>query len=452
MAFEGLASKLQETIKKLKGKGKLSEKDIKEAMREVKLALLEADVNYKVVKDFINKISEKCLGSEVMESLTPGQHVIKIVNDELTALMGSSESSINYVNNGITIIMLVGLQGAGKTTMAGKLALQIRKKNKKPLLVACDIYRPAAIKQLQVVGKQIDVPVFSMGDKVSPVDIAKASIEHAKTNGFNVVIVDTAGRLHIDEQLMDELKEIRKNTDPNEILLVVDSMTGQDAVNVSQSFNEQLDITGVILTKLDGDTRGGAALSIKAMSGKPIKFVGMGEKLNDLEVFYPDRMSSRILGMGDVLSLIEKAQAAIDEKQAKELGAKMMSQEFNLDDYLALMQQMKKLGPLNKILEMMPGLNTKELQGVDLSQGEKEMKRREALISSMTKAERKNPSLVSGSPSRKKRIAAGSGTTIQEINKFLKEFDMMKKLMKQTKNMQKGFGKKGLLGKLPFMS
>ncbi len=451
MAFEGLASKLQETIKKLKGKGKLTEKDIKEAMREVKLALLEADVNYKVVKDFINNVSEKCLGNEVMESLTPGQHVIKIVNDELTALMGSSESTINYINNGITVIMLLGLQGAGKTTMAGKLALQIRKKNKRPLLVACDIYRPAAIKQLQVVGKQIDVPVFTMGDKVNPVDIAKASLEHAKNNDNNVVIIDTAGRLHIDEELMDELKSVKRNINPSEIMLVVDSMTGQDAVNVAQSFNSQLDITGVILTKLDGDTRGGAALSIKAMSGKPIKFVGLGEKMNDLEVFYPERMASRILGMGDVLSLIEKAQAAIDEKEAKELSAKMMSQDFNLDDYLSMMAQMKKLGPLNKILEMIPGLNSKELQGVDLSQGEKEMKKREAIINSMTKKERKNPSLVSGSSSRKKRIALGSGTNIQDINKFLKEFEMMKKMMKQTKNMQKGF-KKGLFGKLPFMN
>jgi signal recognition particle subunit SRP54 len=451
MAFEGLASKLQETIKKLKGKGKLTEKDIKEAMREVKLALLEADVNYKVVKDFINNVGEKCLGNEVMESLTPGQHVIKIVNDELTALMGSSESTINYINNGITIIMLVGLQGAGKTTMAGKLALQIRKKNKRPLLVACDIYRPAAIKQLQVVGKQIDVPVFSMGDKVSPVDIARAALEHAKSNDNNVVIIDTAGRLHIDEELMDELKNVKTNINPNEIILVVDSMTGQDAVNVAQSFNSQLDISGVILTKLDGDTRGGAALSIKAMSGKPIKFVGVGEKMNDLEVFYPDRMSSRILGMGDVLSLIEKAQSAIDEKEAKELSAKMMSQDFNLDDYLSMMNQMKKLGPLNKIIEMIPGLNSKELKGVDLSQGEKEMKTRESIINSMTKKERKNPSLVSGSSSRKKRIALGSGTNIQDINKFLKEFEMMKKMMKQTKNMQKGF-KKGLLGKMPFMN
>lgn len=451
MAFEGLTSKLQETIKKLKGKGKLNEKDIKEAMREVKLALLEADVNYKVVKDFISSVNEKCLGKEVLESLTPGQQVIKIVNEELSSLMGSLESNINYLNNDITVIMLAGLQGAGKTTMAGKLALQVRKKNKKPLLVACDVYRPAAIKQLQVVGKQIDVPVFSMGDKVSPVDIAKGSIEYAKNNNLNVVIIDTAGRLHVDEELMNELKDIKLNVNPNEILLVVDSMTGQDAVNVSKSFNEALDISGVILTKLDGDTRGGAALSIKAMSGKPIKFIGVGEKMSDLEVFYPDRMASRILGMGDVLSLIEKAQAAIDEKEAKELGSKMLTQDFNLEDYLSLMSQMKKLGPLNKILEMIPGANSKELQNIDLSQGEKEMKRREAIITSMTKKERRNPSLVSGSSSRKKRISQGSGTTVQEVNKFLKEFEMMKKVMKQTKNMQKGF-KKGMFGKLPFMN
>ncbi|MFL0246969.1 signal recognition particle protein [Candidatus Clostridium stratigraminis] len=450
MAFEGLASKLQDTIKKLKGKGKLNEKDIKDAMREVKLALLEADVNYKVVKNFVNSISEKCLGNEVMESLTPGQQVIKIVNEELTTLMGSTESTIKYINNDITVIMLVGLQGAGKTTMAGKLSLQMRKSNKRPLLVACDIYRPAAIKQLQVVGKQIDVPVFTMGDNVSAVNIAKASIEYAKSNNNNVVIIDTAGRLHIDEELMLELKDVKASVNPSEILLVVDSMTGQDAVNVAQSFNEQLDISGVILTKLDGDTRGGAALSIKAMSGKPIKFVGLGEKMNDLEVFYPDRMASRILGMGDVLSLIEKAQAAIDEKSAKELSSKMFSQEFNLEDYLGLMSQMKKLGPINKLVEMIPGFNSKELQGVDLSQSEKELKRKEAIIHSMTIKERKNPSLVSSSPSRKKRIALGSGTNIQEINKFLKEFDMMKKLMKQTKNMQKGF-KKGMFGKLPFM-
>lgn len=451
MAFEGLASKLQDTIKKLKGKGKLSEKDIKEAMREVKLALLEADVNYKVVKQFINSVSEKCLGNEVLESLTPGQQVIKIVNDELTALMGNSESNIEFSSSGTTVIMLVGLQGAGKTTMAGKLALQLRKRNKKPLLVACDIYRPAAIKQLQVVGKQIDIPVFTMGDKVNPVDIAKASIEYAKNNGENVIIIDTAGRLHIDEELMNELSEVKAATKPDEILLVVDSMTGQDAVNVAESFNSKLDITGVVLTKLDGDTRGGAALSIKSMTGKPIKFVGMGEKMSDVEVFYPDRMASRILGMGDVLSLIEKAQAAIDEKEAKELGNRMMNQEMNFEDFLSMMNQMKKLGPLNKLIEMMPGANSKELQSVDWNQGEKELKKTEAIINSMTKHERQHPNVLSSSPSRKKRIAQGSGSTVQEVNKLLKQFEMMKKMTKQMKGMQKGM-KKGLFGKMPFMS
>ncbi|MBM7868957.1 signal recognition particle subunit SRP54 [Clostridium pascui] len=451
MAFEGLASKLQETLKKLKGKGKLTEKDIKEAMREVKLALLEADVNYKIVKDFVKKVSEKSMGNEVLESLTPGQQVIKIVNEELVELMGTTESQINFAQNNITVIMLVGLQGAGKTTLAGKLALQLKKKNKKPLLAACDIYRPAAIKQLQVVGKQIDIPVFSLGDKVSPIDISKAAIKHAKDNNLNVVIIDTAGRLHIDEELMKELQDVKEGVNPDEILLVVDAMTGQDAVNVAESFNSKLDVTGVVLTKLDGDTRGGAALSIKAITGKPIKFVGIGEKMNDFEVFHPDRMASRILGMGDVLTLIEKAQQAIDEKEAEKLGNRLMNQEFNLEDFQQAMQQMKNLGPLNKIVEMIPGINTKELQGVDLSQGEKELKKTEAIIGSMTIKERRNPSLVSGSSSRKKRIASGSGTTIQDINKLLKQFEEMKKMMKQMKGMQKGFmKKKGLFGKLPF--
>jgi len=359
MAFEGLGEKLQETFRKLKGKGKLSEKDIKEAMREVKLALLEADVNYKVVKQFISSVSSKCVGNEVLQSLTPGQQVIKIVNEELTNLMGGSESKLNYSSSGLTVIMLVGLQGAGKTTMCGKLALNLRKDNKKPLLVACDIYRPAAIKQLEVVGKQIEIPVFSMGDKVSPVEIAKNAIVHAKDNGNNVVIIDTAGRLHIDEELMQELKNIKENVKPSEILLVVDSMTGQDAVNVAESFNNDLDLSGVILTKLDGDTRGGAALSIKSIIDKPIKFAGIGEKMNDFEVFHPDRMASRILGMGDVLSLIEKAQEAINEKDAVDLGKRMLNQEFNFEDYLMAMEQMKKLGPLNKIMEMIPCMNSK---------------------------------------------------------------------------------------------
>ncbi|MGK0468471.1 signal recognition particle protein [Clostridium sp.] len=449
MAFEGLSSKLQDTMKKLKGKGKLSEKDIKDAMREVKLALFEADVNYKVVKDFVKNVSEKCLGNGVMQSLTPGQQVIKIVNDELTSLMGNSESKLEFSINGITVIMLVGLQGAGKTTMGGKLALSLKRKNKKPLLVACDVYRPAAIKQLQVVGKQIDVPVFTMGDKVNPVDIAKASLAFAKENGNNIIIIDTAGRLHIDENLMEELQNIKECMQPSETMLVVDSMTGQDAVNVAESFNSQLDITGVILTKLDGDTRGGAALSIKTITGKSIKFVGVGEKMSDLEVFYPDRMASRILGMGDVLSLIEKAQESINEDEAKELGNRMMSQEFNLDDFLASMQQIKKLGPLNKLVEMMPGANKKDLQGVDLSQSEKEMGKVEAIIRSMTVAEKKQPSLIKGSSSRKKRIANGSGTLVQQVNKLLKDFEMMKKMMKQAKGAQKP-GKKGMFGKMPF--
>lgn len=454
MAFEGLASKLQDTMKKLRGKGKLTEKDIKEAMREVKLALLEADVNYKVVKDFVKNVSAKCLGDEVMESLTPGQQVVKIVNDELTSLMGTSEKKIEFVNNGITVIMLVGLQGAGKTTMAGKLALNLRKsQNKKPLLAACDIYRPAAIKQLQVVGKSIDVPVFTMGDKNSPVDIAKASIEHAKSLGCNVIILDTAGRLHIDEALMGELVDVKAAVNPSEIMLVVDSMTGQDAVNVAESFNNNLDITGVILTKLDGDTRGGAALSIRSITEKPIKFIGVGEKMTDFEVFHPDRMASRILGMGDILSLIDKAQAALDEKKAEELGNKMLNQEFNLEDFLESMNQMKKLGPMNKLIEMIPGVNAKELKGVDFSQSEKQMSKMEAIIHSMTLKERRNPSLVSQSPSRKKRIANGSGCTIQEVNKILKDYDMMKKMMKQMKGMNGKMGKmgkKGLFPKLPF--
>ncbi|MDD5793298.1 signal recognition particle protein [Clostridium sp. HCP1S3_B4] len=449
MAFEGLADKLQNTFKKLKGKGKLNEKDIKEAMREVKLALLEADVNFKVVKKFISSVSEKCVGSEVLESLTPGQQVVKIVNDELTKLMGESEGKINYSSMGPTVIMLVGLQGAGKTTMCGKLALQLRKKNKKPLLVACDIYRPAAIKQLEVVGKQIDIPVFSMGDKLPAVEIAKSGIKHARDNGNNVVIVDTAGRLQIDEDLMQELKDLKEEINPNEILLVVDSMTGQDAVNVAQTFNDDLDVTGVILTKLDGDTRGGAALSIKSITSKPIKFIGVGEKMSDFEVFHPDRMASRILGMGDVLSLIEKAQEAIDEKEAKNLATKMMGNDINFEDYLTAMEQMKKLGPINKLMEMIPGVNSDMLKKIDMEKGEKELEKVKAIIYSMTIKERRNPSLVIGSASRKKRIALGAGTTIQEINKLIKGYDMMKKNMKQMKSLTKK-SKKGLFGKLPF--
>ena len=449
MAFEGLADKLQETFKKLRGKGKLGEKDIKEAMREVKLALLEADVNFKVVKTFVKNVSEKCVGSEVLESLTPAQQVIKIVNEELTDLMGGSESKINFSSVGPTVIMLVGLQGAGKTTMCGKLALQLRKdKNKKPLLVACDIYRPAAIKQLEVVGKQIDIPVFQKGDKINPVQIAKEGIQYARENGNNVVIIDTAGRLHIDEELMTELKDVKAEVNPSEILLVVDSMTGQDAVNIAETFNEALDISGVILTKLDGDTRGGAALSIRHMTQKPIKFIGVGEKMNDFEVFHPDRMSSRILGMGDVLSLIEKAQEAIDEKEAKELGQKMMENDFTYDDYLTAMDQMKKLGSISKLMEMIPGI-PKELKDVDFDAGEKELAKVRSIIYSMTPKERRNPKLIVGSSSRKKRIAMGSGTSLQEVNKLIKGHDMMRKQMKQMKSLTKK-SKKGLFGKLPF--
>ncbi|HBW12469.1 MAG TPA: signal recognition particle protein [Proteiniclasticum sp.] len=447
MAFDSLADRLQEAFKKLRGKGKLTENDIKEAMREVRLALLEADVNFKVVKTFVKNVSEKATGAEVLESLTPGQQVVKIVNEELTALMGGSEAKLSF-DSSITAFMLVGLQGAGKTTMAGKLALHLRKRNRKPLLVAADIYRPAAIKQLQIVGKQIDIPVFAMGDKVSPVDIAKASMEYARKEGCDVVLIDTAGRLHIDETLMDELKGIKTAVRPMETLLVVDAMTGQDAVNVAQSFDDALNLTGVILTKLDGDTRGGAALSIREVTGKPIKFSGVGEKMSDLEVFHPERMASRILGMGDVLTLIEQAQSSIDEKEARELGSKMMSKEFNYEDYLKAFEQMQKLGPLNKIMEMLPGMNSKEMKGVNLEEGEKEMLKTKSIIQSMTQKERRNPKLLEHA-SRKKRIAKGAGVTIQDVNKVIKGFDNMKKMMKQMGGMQKG-GKKGLFGKLPF--
>ena len=449
MAFDSLTEKLQNVFKNLRSKGRLTEDDVKAAMREVKRALLEADVNFKVVKTFVKNVSEKCVGSEVLESLTPAQQVIKIVNDELTELMGGSESKINFSSVGPTIIMLVGLQGAGKTTMAGKLALQLRKdKNKKPLLVACDIYRPAAIKQLEIVGKQIDIPVFQMGDKISPVQIAKEGIKHARENGNNVVIIDTAGRLHIDEELMTELKDVKAEVNPSEILLVVDSMTGQDAVNVAETFNEALDISGVILTKLDGDTRGGAALSIRHMTQKPIKFIGVGEKMNDFEIFHPDRMANRILGMGDVLSLIEKAQEAIDEKEAKELGQKMMENDFTYDDYLTAMEQMKKLGSLSKIIDMIPGV-PKEMKEIDFDAGEKQLSRVKAIIYSMTAKERKNPKLIVGSSSRKKRIAMGSGTSLQEVNKLIKGHEMMRKQMRQMKSLTKK-SKKGLFGKLPF--
>lgn len=445
MVFEGLADKLQGALKKLKSKGKLTEKDVKEAMREVKLALLEADVNFKVVKDFINKVKERAVGIEVMESLTPGQQVVKVVNEELTALMGTTQSKLTFSSKPPTVFMLVGLQGAGKTTTGGKLGGHLKKMGKRPLLVAGDIYRPAAIKQLQVVGKQLDIPVFSMGDKVNPVDIAKAGVEHASKHGNDVVIIDTAGRLHIDEHLMDELENIKKEVTPQEILLVVDAMTGQDAVNVAQSFNEKLGIDGVILTKLDGDTRGGAALSVRAITEKPIKFVGMGEKLEDLQPFHPDRMASRILGMGDVLSLIEKAQASFDEQKARELEKKIKSKEFSFDDFLDQLRQMKNMGPMSQLLEMIPGANSKQLKNLEID--EKELIHIEAIIQSMTKEERKNPSIINGS--RRKRIAKGSGVTVHQVNNLLKQFTQTKKMMKQFADMEKSMKKGGKM-KFPF--
>jgi len=451
--FENLSGKLQETIRKLRGQGRVTEKDVKEMMREIKLALLEADVNFKVVKDFINKVSERAVGQEVLESLTPGQQVVKIVHEELIELMGREQSKITFSPKPPSVYMMVGLQGSGKTTTSGKLANLLRKQGKNPLLVACDIYRPAAIKQLQVVGDQLNIPVFSMGDRVNPVDIAKAAIEHAKSRQHDVVIIDTAGRLHINEELMEELSNIKSAVKPHEILLVVDAMTGQDAVNVAQSFNEKLGIDGVILTKLDGDTRGGAALSVRAVTGKPIKFAATGEKLNDIEPFYPDRMASRILGMGDVLSLIEKAQESFDEKKALELEKKMRTMQFTLDDFLEQMQQVKKMGPLDQVLGMIPGMNPKALGNIDIEQNEKKIARVEAIIKSMTKQERNDPSIINGS--RRKRIAAGSGTTVQEVNKLLKDFEEMKKLFKMMNEMGKRAGKgKGFKGfgkfKLPF--
>lgn len=448
MAFEGLADRLQSTIKKITGKGKVTEQDVKEMTREVRLALLEADVNYKVVKDLIKNIKERAVGQEVMESLTPGQQVIKVVKEELTDLMGGEQSKIAVADRAPTVIMMVGLQGAGKTTTSGKLANLLRKQhNRKPLLVACDVYRPAAIQQLETLGQQLDMPVFSMGTDANPVDIAKQAMVKAKEEHHDYVIIDTAGRLHVDEELMGELQQIKTEVDPHEIYLVVDSMTGQDAVNVAESFNEQLDITGVVLTKLDGDTRGGAALSIKAVTDKPIKFAGMGEKLDELEAFHPDRMASRILGMGDVLSLIEKAQTNVDEKQAKELEEKMRTMSFTLDDFLEQMGQVKNMGPLEDLMNMIPGAN--KMKGLKNAQfDEKQLSHVEAIIQSMTKKERQDPSIMNAS--RKKRVAKGSGTNVSQVNRLLKQFEEMKKMMKQMTNMQKGKkGKKGM--KLPFM-
>ena len=445
MAFEGLSDKLQDIFKKLRGKGKISEQDVSLAMREVRLALLEADVNYKVVKDFVARVKERAVGQEVLQSLTPGQVIIKIVSDELTSLMGGAESKLNLAGRTPVVIMAVGLQGAGKTTSVAKLSKNLVKQGRRPLMVACDIYRPAAIKQLEVLGGQVGVPVFSMGQS-NPVDIARAAIENAKNSNRDVVVIDTAGRLHINEELMDELKNIKSAVEPAEILLVVDAMTGQDAVNVAEAFNGDLGLTGVIMTKLDGDSRGGAALSVKAVTGCPIKYVGMGEKLDALEIFYPDRMSSRILGMGDIVTLVEKAQANFDEKKAREMEKKIRHQEFTLEDFKEQLQQVKKMGPLEDLLGMIPGMG-KQLKGMPGEIDEKEFGKIEAIINSMTPAERKNTDLINGS--RKKRIARGSGTRVQDVNRLIKQFDDSRKLMKQFADAGRK-GKKGIPFKMPF--
>ena len=451
MAFDSLSDKLQNIFKNLRGKGRLSEADVKAALKEVKMALLEADVNFKVVKNFIKSVEERAIGHDVMSSLTPGQMVIKIVNEEMISLMGSETTEIAIKpGNEITVIMMAGLQGAGKTTTTAKLAGKFKAKGKKPLLVACDVYRPAAIEQLTINGNKQGVEVFSMGTGHNPVDIAKASIAHAKENNYNIVILDTAGRLHIDENMMDELIYIKSEVNVDQTILVVDSMTGQDAVNVASSFNEKVGIDGVILTKLDGDTRGGAALSIKAVTGKPILYVGMGEKLSDLEQFYPDRMASRILGMGDVLTLIEKAEAQIDADKAKEMEAKIKKAEFDFDDFLEYMGQIRNMGGIGSIMSMLPGMglggNMKNIQMPDEDEAEANLKRTEAIIHSMTAKERKNPDILN--PSRKNRIARGAGVNISEVNRLVKQFEQMKKMMKQMPGMMKG-AKKGRF-KLPF--
>lgn len=440
MAFEGLSDRLQDIFKKLRGKGKISEDDVKLAMREIRLALLEADVNFKVVKDFVNRVRERAVGQEVLHSLTPGQQIVKIVHDEMTALMGGAESKLNLSSRNPTVLMAVGLQGAGKTTTVAKLGKNLVKQGRHPLLVACDIYRPAAIKQLQVLGEQTGIPVFSL-DEAQPVEIAQASMEYARSHNRDIVILDTAGRLHINEEMMAELKTISASTRPDEIMLVVDAMTGQDAVNVAEHFNTQLQLTGVILTKLDGDTRGGAALSVKAVTGCPIKFVGMGEKLDALETFHPDRMASRILGMGDVLSLVEKAQANIDREKALEMERKIRQQEFTLEDFKEQMQQVKSMGPLEELLGMIPGMG-KQLKNMQISVDEKEIAHIEAIISSMTPRERRNPEILNGS--RKKRIARGSGTRVQDVNRLVKQFEESRKMMKQFSDMGKKVKKGGL--------
>lgn len=443
MAFDSLSEKLQNVFKGLRSKGRLTEADVKTALKEVKMALLEADVNFKVVKNFVKSVQEKATGEDVLNSLTPGQTVIKYVNEELVSMMGGTTTEISLLpGNEITVIMMCGLQGAGKTTTVAKLAAKFKEKGKKPLLVACDIYRPAAIEQLQTNGEKVDVPVFSMGTGHNPVDIAKAAVEHAKANQYNLVFLDTAGRLHIDEELMNELKNIKAEVDVHQTILTVDSMTGQDAVNVASTFDEALNIDGVILTKLDGDTRGGAALSIRAVTGKPIFYVGMGEKLSDLEQFYPDRMASRILGMGDVMTLIEKAEAQIDEEKAAELGKKFKNNELDFNDFLEQMQQMKKMGGLTSILSMLPGMGLP----ADLDIDDDALKGTEAIIYSMTKEERTKPSIIN--PSRKRRIAAGAGVDISEVNRLIKQFEQSKKMMKQMSGMMSG--KKMKRGKFKF--
>ena len=448
MAFESLSDKLQNIFKNLRGKGRLTEEDVKAALKEVKIALLEADVNFKVVKDFVKKVNERAVGQDVMNSLTPGQMVIKIVNEELTNLMGSETTELKILpDNQITVIMMMGLQGAGKTTTTAKIAGKLKAKGKRPLLVACDVYRPAAIEQLKINGEKQQVPVFSMGDKQKPLNIAKAAIEHAKKNNNNVVILDTAGRLHVDEDMMNELVEIRDNIELTQTVLVVDAMTGQDAVNVAKEFNEKIGIDGIIVTKLDGDTRGGAALSIKAITGKPILYIGMGEKLSDLEQFHPDRMASRILGMGDVLSLIEKAEQSIDQDKAKEMEQRLKKAQFTFDDYLEYMGQIKNMGGLSSLLSMMPGVGGKITD--DMLPDEKQLGKIEAIIYSMTKKERSNPDIIN--PSRKQRIAKGAGVDISQVNKLVKQFEQARKMMKSMPGLMGGKGKKKRGGfKMPF--
>ncbi len=450
--FQTLTDKLSEAFKKFRSKGKLTEADVKAGMREIKLALLEADVNFKVVRDFIKTVTERAVGSEVLESLVPAQQVVKIVNEELTALMGGTNAKLTIASKPPTVVMMCGLQGSGKTTHSGKLALMYKKQGKRPLLVACDVYRPAAITQLQTLGQQIDVPVFTMGDKISPVEIARAAVEHAKKNGNDMVFLDTAGRLQIDEVLMNELRDIKSAVEPTEILLVINAMIGQESVNVAETFNNMLDISGVILTMLDGDTRGGAALSVRCVTGKPIKFVGTGEKMDAIEPFHPDRMASRILGMGDILSLIEKAEAAYDQKQAEEMERKLRESSFTLDDYLEQFRQVRKMGSMDQIMAMMPGIDRGALKDAKID--EKLIDRQEAIILSMTKKERTKPDIINGS--RKKRIATGSGTTVEDVNKLLNQYSQINKLMKRVASGNTGmlsglFGKKAMRGgKLPF--